>query len=92
MPNFLFSGRKKHSQLDDGSGSRRPHAKPPFETLLNPGGPAAEVLEEEEDEGGEDSPALVIPKDRDFKRVDVEARTPLPLFEEGGDQRRTKRT
>lgn len=85
-------GRKKHKRQKGGSESaRRPHAKPPFETLLNPGGPAADQPEVEEEEGEEDSSTLVIPQNRDFKRVDVEARTPLPLFE-GTNQRRTKRT
>ena len=91
-----FAGRDKHtSRTGSQSRHKRPLAKPPFETLLNPAGGATEVLEEEEEEAVDPS-SLVIPRGRDLPRpVDVEGRTPLPLFEseKGNDnQRRTKRT
>ena len=86
-------GRDKNPSRNGSESRKRPLAKPPFETLLNAGGGAAEVLEEEEDEA--DPASLVIPRGRDLPRpVDVEGRTPLPLFEseKGDNQRRTKRT
>ena len=89
-------GRDKHTgRTGSQSRHKRPLAKPPFETLLNPAGGATEVLEEEEEEEeAVDPSSLVIPRGRDLPRpVDVEGRTPLPLFEEkGNNQRRTKRT
>ena len=95
-----FAGRDKHTgRTGSQSRHKRPLAKPPFETLLNPAGGATEVLEEEEGEEEEeavDPSSLVIPRGRDLPRpADVEGRTPLPLFEseKGSDnQRRTKRT
>ena len=92
-----FAGRDKHtSRTGSQSRHKRPLAKPPFETLLNPAGGATEVLEEEEEEEAVDPSSLVIPRGRDLPRpVDVEGRTPLPLLEseKGNDnQRRTKRT
>ena len=93
-----FAGRDKHTgRTGSQSRHKRPLAKPPFETLLNPAGGATEVLEEEEEEEeAVDPSSLVIPRGRDLPRpVDVEGRTPLPLFEseKGNDnQRRTKRT